>query len=453
MENSTAEPDIAAPGAIKTSFAIKVIGVGGAGCNALAHMAGESLEGVAYAALNTDAPVLARSPVPTRIILGARSTRGLGAGGDPERGRAAAEEDRAQIRAICEGADIVFVVAGLGGGTGTGAAPVVARTAHEMGALVLAIVFLPFDCEGNRRQSVALDGLEQLQAEADGVICLPNQKLFKFIDEKTTLVNAFAVANNFVAAGIRGIWRLLFRPGFINIDFSDLCTLTKGKHSDNPLATVEARGEHRTQEVIDKLFAHPLIDGGQVLAEATGVLITIAGGPDLTMTEVNRISEQIQRQAEHAQIFLGAAIEDELDDRITVTVVASCNARSRISAAGRDGSERAERHRSRETEPRSPVSQSRVDPDSQLTESGDISRPASRFVPPPPELTPDRTEQILVKQNGNPSRQRRVVSRMRQGQLQLEIVSRGRFEKSEPTIHRGEDLDVPTYIRRNIALN
>ena len=457
MNNHTAESDSSAATAIKTSFAIKVIGVGGAGCNALAQMAGECLEGVAYAALNTDAPVLARSPVATRIILGSKSTRGLGAGGDPERGRAAAEEDIGPIRSLCEGADIVFVVAGLGGGTGTGAAPVVARTAHEMGALVLAIVFLPFDCEGNRRQNVALEGLEQLQAEADGVICLPNQKLFKFIDEKTTLVNAFAVANNFVAAGIRGIWRLLFRSGFINIDFSDLCALTKGKHSDNPLATVEARGEHRAQEVIDKLFAHPLIDGGQVLADATGVLITIAGGPDLTMNEVNRISEQIQRQAENAQIFLGAAIEDELEDRITVTVVASCHVRSKISNDGRGSHEladRVERNRVQESLERPLLPQSRIDPDTQLMESTDEGpRPTSRFIPPPPELTPDKTAQLLVKQNGNGARQRKAAARMRQGQLQLEIVSRGRFEKSEPTIHRGEDLDVPTYIRRNIALN
>jgi cell division protein FtsZ len=455
MNNCTAESDLSAAPAIKTSFAIKVIGVGGAGCNALAQMAGESLEGVGYAALNTDAPVLARSPVATRIILGAKSTRGLGAGGDPERGRAAAEEDLAPIRALCEGTDIVFVVAGLGGGTGTGAAPVVARTAHEAGALVLAIVFLPFECEGNRRQSIALEGLEQLQAEADGVICLPNQKLFKFIDEKTTLVNAFGVANDFVAAGIRGIWRLLFRPGFINIDFSDLCSLTKGKHSDNPLATVEARGEHRAQEVLDKLFSHPLIDGGQVLAEATGVLITIAGGPDLTMTEVNRISEQIQRQAENAQIFLGASIEDELEDKITVTVVASCQARGKAGErrGGAESLDRSDRNRVTESEVHSPLLQSRIDPDSRLMESNEGSRPATRFLPPPPELSPDKTAQILVKQNGNGARQRKAAARLRQGQLQLEIVSRGRFEKSEPTIHRGEDLDVPTYIRRNIALN
>ena len=430
---------------IKTSFCIKVIGVGGAGCNALSHLAAEPLDGVAYAALNTDAPVLARAPVPTKIILGAKSARGLGAGGDPERGRAAAEEEGDKIRALCAGADIVFIVAGLGGGTGTGAAPVIARAAHDAGALVLAIVFLPFECEGHRRQTIAVAGLEELQAEVDGVICLPNQKLFKFIDEKTTLVNAFAIANNFVAAGIRGIWRLLFRPGFINVDFSDLCSLTKGAHSDNPLATAEARGEHRTQEVIDKLFAHPLIDGGHVLAEATGVLITIAGGPDLTMTEVNRISEQIQRHAENAQIFLGAAIEEDLEDRVTVTVLAACR--------GKETKEKTVEAPVRGVRPSAIANGNRIDFDSEMIAPAEAPRPTSRFVAPPPELTPDKTEQLLVRQNGNGLRQRKAVARMRQGQLPLEIISRGRFEKSEPTIHRGEDLDVPTYIRRNIALN
>jgi cell division protein FtsZ len=278
---------------------------------------------------------------------------------------------------------------------------------------------------------------------------LPNQKLFKFIDEKTTLIDAFAVANDFVANGIRGIWRLLFRPGFINVDFSDLCSLTKGRHSDNVLAAVEARGEHRAQEVLEKLFAHPLIDGGQVLAEAAGVLITIAGGPGLTMTEVNRISEQIQRHAENAQIFLGAAIEDDLEDRVTVTVIASCRARSK----GPERNGMPEAVEARPVAARNGTAQPRINPDSQLIESSEAPRPVSRFVPPPPELTLDKTEQILVRQNGNGSRQRKVMARMRQGQLPLEIISRGRFEKSEPTIHRGEDLDVPTYIRRNIALN
>src|SRR5690349_19786055 len=220
---------------LKQAFTIKVLGVGGAGCNAVNHLARESFTGVSFAVMNTDAPALAQSPVATKLNLGAKTTRGLGAGGDPERGRAAADEDAAQIRALCDGADVVFVVAGMGGGTGTGASPVVARVAKETGALVLSIVMLPFDCEGVRRQRQALLGLHELKGVADGVICLPNQKVFKLIDEKTSLLEAFHLTNELVAQGVRGIWRLLFRPGLINVDFADLGAVTRGKHGESSL--------------------------------------------------------------------------------------------------------------------------------------------------------------------------------------------------------------------------
>ena len=436
-----ADASICAP--IKQGFCIKVIGVGGAGCNALEHLSRDSLDGVAYAVMNTDAPVLARSALETRLILGAKSTRGLGAGGDPERGRAAAEEEKEQIHTLCEGADVVFVVAGLGGGTGTGAGPVVARIARESGALVLAIVFLPFECEGTRRQEVAQSGLRVLQEAADGVICLPNQKLFKFIDEKTSLVEAFSITNGFVAQGIRGIWRLLSRPGLINVDFADLCSLTQGKHSEGALATAEARGEHRAKDVVEKLLAHPLLDGGQSLAEASGVLITIAGGPDLTMLEVNRVMEQLQRQAEQAHIIMGAAIDPGLEDRMMVTLIASRRAPvvEKIQEPPRRNG----------TSPS--FTSPRPDFDIHFVDPSSTSRRTVRFVPPAPETTLENTERLLAQQNGNGSRQRKGSVRMRQGQLPLEIISKGRFEKSEPTIHHGQDLDVPTYIRRGIALN
>jgi cell division protein FtsZ len=172
-------------------FVIKVLGVGGAGCNAVNHLAQQGFSGVHFAAMNTDAAALAQSTVPTRLHLGAQTTRGLGAGGDPARGRAAAEETASEIRVLCQGADVVFLIAGLGGGTGTGASPLVASIAKECGALVLSIVILPFECEGSRRMRQAQLGLHELKGAADGVICLPNQKVFKLIDEKTSLLEAF----------------------------------------------------------------------------------------------------------------------------------------------------------------------------------------------------------------------------------------------------------------------
>lgn len=427
---------------LKKSFTIKVLGVGGAGCNAVNHLARENFPGVTFAVMNTDAPALAQSPVEPKINLGARSTRGLGAGGDPERGRAAAEEDVAQIRSLCEGADVVFVVAGMGGGTGTGASPVVARIAKETGALVLSIVMLPFDCEGSRRTRQAQLGLHDLKSAADGVICLPNQRVFKLIDENTSLLEAFHITNELVAQGVRGIWRLLSRPGLINVDFADLCSVTRGKHAESCLVTAEAQGENRSREVMEKILAHPLVEGGQVLTESAGVLVCIAGGRALAMTEVNRIMEQINRQCEQAHIIMGAAIDEELGEKLMVTIVAS-------RKAGADAGTRATETfgGSRLTEAAAAAYSVGVETDGPSNGSG--SKAASRFVAPAPESTPEKTERLLTQQRGG----RKSNSRMKQGQLPLEIISRGRFEKSEPTIYHGQDLDVPTYIRRGIALN
>jgi cell division protein FtsZ len=430
--------------ALKKSFAIKVLGVGGAGCNAVSHLARESFAGVSFAVMNTDAPALAQSPVPAKLNLGAKSTRGLGAGGDPERGRAAAEEDAAQIRTLCEGADVVFVVAGLGGGTGTGAGPVVARVAKETGALVLSIVMLPFDCEGSRRARQAQLGLHELKGSADGVICLPNQRVFKLIDENTSLLEAFHITNELVAQGVRGIWRLLSRPGLINVDFADLCSVTRGRHAESCLVTAEAQGENRSREVMEKVMAHPLIEGGQVLTESAGVLVCIAGGKGLTMAEVNRIMEQINRQCEQANIIMGAAVDEELGEKLLVTLVAA-----RRSSEGGMRSVEPQGGSSRANDTVAAAYSAGVELETPMTGLG--SRPASRFVAPAPESTPEKTERLLTQQNGG--RGRKGNSRMKQGQLPLEIISRGRFEKSEPTIYHGQDLDVPTYIRRGVALN
>ena len=389
-------------------FTIKVLGIGGAGCNAARHFASLSLPDVPCVLLNTDAAALAQATSETKVLLGFKSMRGLGAGGDPERGRQAAEEDRDQVRAICEGADLVFLIAGLGGGTGTGAGPVVARIAKESGALVLALVVLPFECEGSRRQRQAQMGLQEFKKAADGVICLPNQKLLQFVDEKTSLPEAFAIGNDWIAQGVRGIWRMLSQPGLINVDFADLCGVLRDRHAEGSLATAEAQGENRSTEVINKLLAHPLIENGQGLAETAGALVSIAGA-NLTMSEVTRIMEQVTRHCEQAHVIMGASIDESFGDRLSVTLVAS-------------------RRESSATEEPAPNPRMDLKPASRCTNS-----------PPPIQLP-----------NG---RGRKSASRMKQTQLQLEIVSKGRFEKSEPTLHHGQDLDVPTYIRRGVALN
>jgi cell division protein FtsZ len=422
-------PATAAP-LLKSTFTIRVLGVGGAGCNAVGHLAERELAGMSFSALNTDAAALARSPVAQKLVLGARLTRGLGAGGDPECGRAAAEEDAAAIRALCEGADLVFVVAGLGGGTGTGAGPVVARIARECGALVLGVVILPFECEGGRRRRQAQLGLQRLKEAADGVICLPNQRVFKFIDEKTSLLEAFRITNEFVAGGLRGLWRVLSKPGLINVDFADLSAATRGRHAESSLVTVEARGEQRAREVVEKLLAHPLIDGGQVLADADALLVCVAGGPELSLAEVHRVTEQLGRHCEHAHLTLGAAVEEELTERLVVTLIAT-----------KGGPQPAPAQPPGVTVSAS-ASSGVPTPATDLADL-DADDPARAGSPPLPGLAQPRPS----------GRGRKSAAKLSQGQLPLEAVTKGRFEKSEPTIRHGQDLDLPTYQRRNVALN
>jgi cell division protein FtsZ len=417
--------------AIKKKLLLKVFGLGGAGCNAAGFASQAGFTEVEFMAVNTDSQSLEACATPAKFVLGAGRTRGLGAGGDPELGRAAAEEDVEKIRSFCAGADILFLLAGLGGGTGTGAAPVFARVARENGALVLALVTLPFDFEGDRRQSQAQAGLQQLKAHADAVICLPNQKLFKMLDENTSVLEGFKISNSLLADGLRGIWRMLAQTGLINVDFADLCSVTRGRHAASFFATAEASGEKRVEQVAEKLLAHPLLDAGQVLNESDALLVSIVGGPDVMMSEIHKLMEPLNRHCENAHIIFGAVIDEAFAGRLSVTLIAS---------------------RRRQPE-EAPTPRHAAPPDNlesaQFLDKEAGERPASRFVAPPPELTEADRAKILRDRGG---RSRKKLSRL-QKELPLEIIFKGRFEKSDPTIRNGEDLDVPTYIRRGVPLN
>jgi cell division protein FtsZ len=425
--------ETAAP--IKEKIRIKVCGVGGAGCNAAGFIAQDKLDQVEFLLVNTDAQALAKSPLPDKLVLGQKRARGLGTGGDPEMGRAAAEDDAARLRAFTEGADIIFILTGLGGGTGTGAAPVLARIARESGALVLALATLPFDFEGGRRQRQALVGLQHLKAAADAVICLPNQKLFKLLDENTSVLETFKISNGLMAEGLRGIWRLLTQTGLINIDFADLCSVTRGRHVASSFATAEARGEKRGEQVIEKLLSHALLDGGQVLNESDAVLVSLVGGPDLTMSEVNKVMQPLQRHCENAHLIFGAAIDEAFTGQLSVTLIAS--RQSAVSSALPVSA------------PAGPLLEPIQPVDLQLLDPAASPRPNSRFVAPAPEMSNEKKEQIYSRQTGN---SRRRNARM-QKELALEVVFKGRFDKSEPTLRDGEDLDLPTYVRRGVPLN
>lgn len=428
-------------------FHFRVIGVGGGGCNVVAHLAEQPLDGVEFALMNTDSAAISQLSGGRRFVLGERSMRGLGAGGDPERGRAAAEEDAGAIRELCQKADVVFVVAGMGGGTGTGAAPVVARVAREVGALVVGIVVTPFDCEGRARQRRASHGLQQLRATADAVICLPNQKVLQMANENTSLVEAFRIANEFVGQGVKGVWRMLHRPGLINVDFADLCAVLRGRHADSSLASAEAQGENRASVVLERLLAHPLIDGGTGLSESSHMLVCLVGGADLSMRDVNHITEQLRRHAEHANIVLGTSIDDTFKDRIAVTVMSSRSASG--APAPQDDSDEPGVIVADESGRKAPAEDVH-EPLLREENLGKSPKVSSRFVAPAPESTPEMVQR-LASQSTPRGRRRQDI--WKQGTLNLEIVSKGRFEQSEPTIHHGQDLDIPTFVRRGVTLN
>jgi len=404
--------------------AVKIFGVGGAGVQLLDAMIGGEFTGASFAVIDTDGPSLAASTAPVKIQLETKLLRGLGTGGDPERGRALAEEQFSTLKTACEGATVVFILAGLGGGAGSGISSVLARAAKEGGALVLAFVTLPFVCEGNRRQQQAQEGLGQLKAVADGVICLPNQKTFRLIDENTSVLDTFRITGGLLLESVRGVWRLLTRRGLIQIHFDDLRSLIHDRHSESVFASIEAAGVARSREIVEKLLAHPLLDEGRALAEADAVLVSLMGGKDLTMAEVNRVMEQISRQCEQAQIIMGAAVDETLKNRLCVTVIAAKNAVARTETPGES--------------PEQTVSR------------GATARMAGYAGPATPSLNLDQREQMMSRRG---PRGRKPGSKMLQTQLPLAIVSKGRFDKSEPTIHKGEDLDIPTYIRRGVALN
>ena len=414
---------------------VKIFGVGNTGVTVTERLVSRELAGVSFIAVNNDKKSLSSSSATEKIQLAARSKDD-----DGRRSRMEAEEHFARFKELCAGADVVFIAAGLGGASGTAVTPVLARAAKEAGALALAFVTLPFDWEGNRRQQHAQRGLEQLTSAADGVICLANQKIAKCVDEKTSVLESFKITNDLLAEGMLGMWRLVAHKGLIEIHFADLCALLRDQHGESCFACAESTGPVRSKEVLEKLLAHPLLDGGQVLTESSAVLVSLLGGPDLTMAEVNRVMEQINRQCERAQIIMGAAIDERFQDKLALTIVA---VRGSLPAMAPGAVQ--------EPEPAATGHHAPEELDTQLLNNrATTARPGSRFVPPPPATTPEKMQQLAGRSG---ARGRRRASGASQGQLPLEIISKGRFDKSEPTIHKGEDLDVPTYIRRGIALN
>src|SRR5579872_1656612 len=306
-----------------TNFAkIRVLGIGGGGNNAIASMMnGASIQGVDFVAVNTDAQALLLNPAPTKIQIGENFTKGLGSGGNPEVGTTAAEESYEKIKDMIEGSDMIFLTAGMGGGTGTGATPVIARAAREVGALTVAVVTKPFTFEGTRRAVSAEEGIENLKDKVDTLIVIPNQRILDVVDRKLSLLDAFKVADSVLTQGVQGISELITMPGLINVDFADVRTIMSNAGSAL-MGIGTGTGENRAQTAARAAVSSPLLEIS--MDGARGVLFNITGGSDLSMSEVDEAAKIIAEAADpDANIIFGTTIDEALKDTVKITLVAT----------------------------------------------------------------------------------------------------------------------------------
>ena len=404
------------------NIAIKLIGVGGAGSNAVDRLKMENLARLQLAVINTDYQALASSPVQDKVLIGMGVTRGLGAGGDPERGREAAEADREKISAVVKDCDLVFLVTGMGGGTGGGASPVVAEIAAETGALVIAFVTLPFSFEGGRRLKQAEEGLRALRAVCDAVIPLPNDVLLQEAADNETVLDSFARADEWIGRGVKSIWSMLFKTGLINLDFATLRQAFNQRGGKTLFALGEGRGEHAVPDAINSFKQCPLLHTPDFSRKADRLLVNILGGADLTLPKVNEIMTAITDQfGRDSHIIMGAVIDEDMAGRVEVCVIGT----SDMGGCGVPARRSAVVGRSRPPLPATAKSEAVAAPSSAPT--------AMLATEPEPKAV--HAAKIAQEEFGFG-----------------EVESRGYFEKTDRNLFDGHDLDVPTYLRKGIKI-
>ena len=427
----------------KPQLMIKAFGIGSAGVNLLDQLARDGVVADSLIAVHSDAKALSACSAGEKVHFENKAPRaGNGKEDSDLSAIMAAEEQLPRLKSLCSGADIILIIAGLGGVLGTGLSAVVAAAAREAGAFVLAFVALPFDCEGSQRAQFADAGLKRLRDTADLVICWPNQKTLGLIDDATSLLDTFKVSNRLLGQCVLGAWRALGGETAIGLSFLELCR-SIGCHSiECVFGIAEGTGPNRAPDALEHLLAHPMLNDPELFQQAPAVGVGVLGGPALAMAEVNRIMDEIHRRCEAGPVVMGATIIPELGESLLILVLLT-RADQAIEPA-----ESTKDDPATELAPRGSTNLGM-----QLLDNGAGERRHSRFVPPPPSLPPEKMAQLLKQQSRGPGRARKGQSKLRQTQLPLEIVSKGRFDKSEPTIHKGEDLDVPTYIRRGVALN
>ncbi|OGO28142.1 MAG: cell division protein FtsZ [Chloroflexi bacterium RBG_16_54_18] len=309
------------PNQIETFARIKVVGVGGGGCNAVDRMIDEGMQGVEFVGINTDAQALLLSKAPIRVRVGEKLTRGLGSGGDPEVGRKATEESAEELYTVLKGADMVFITSGMGGGTGTGGAPVVAKIAREIGALTIGVVTRPFNFEGSRRIQAAESGIDLFKEQADTLIVIPNDRLLQIVDKRANLQQAFRIADDVLRQGVQGISELITVPGLINLDFADVRTIMS-EGGAALMAVGQAKGEDAARSAAEQAISSQLLD--ITIDGARGILFNVTGGPELTLFDVNQAAAIIKETAHpDVNLIFGAVIDPNMKDQVRITVIAT----------------------------------------------------------------------------------------------------------------------------------
>jgi cell division protein FtsZ len=458
---------------------IKVVGVGGAGTNALDRIVLDGIDKADLIAINTDVQSLASSVAATKVQLGRGVTRGLGAGGDPELGYQAAVESADEIRQALVDARMIFICAGLGGGTGSGATPLIAQLAREAGSLVIAFATLPFSFEGKRRAAQAQEGLARLNQIADAVICFENDCMGDIVAPKAGIHQAFAVADITISQSVRSIVNVIQRPGLIHIGFDDLLRALRSENGRCLFGFGESDSDNRAHDALGQALKNPLMNKGKMLADAAHVLVQVAGGPGMTLSEVEILMQELGRHInDQTQILFGTAVDSRMGNRLSVTIISSLGSES--------GAETKQPIMHTPAAPPAPmppmppiweqqppietpaivgVSDAMVDlpppaedliqfpqPEPVQDLQPTVEPPAVKVAPEPPRVIIPKLKPV-PKGPGEPKPPKpEKFVHAKQEVLQFEPVTRGRFEKSEPTIVEGQDLDVPTFLRKNFRV-
>ena len=407
---------------------IKLIGVGGGGSNAVDRLKMENLNRLQLAVINTDFKALSTSPVQDKILIGTSLTRGLSAGGDPEIGLKAAEADADKIAELVKDTDLVFIVAGLGGGTGSGAAPVVAEIAAEAGAVVIAFVTLPFSFEGGRRRKQAEEALAELRRVCDAVIPLANDMLLQEGTEQTSVLDSFAQADQWIGRGVKSIWAMLSRTGLINVDFTALRQVFQHRGGKTLFGLGVGAGENPSSAALDDLKNCPLLHTPEYARKADRLLINITGGADLSLTKVNELMTALSEEFGHeAHVVMGAAIDEGLQGRVEICVIGTTD------LGGRNFARRERPLPSSTRKPEKPagVTTTSSEPESNMNVTTTVTTAQSRL---PATVHANKPKQEEFGFQGAPAE------------------NRGAFDKSDRNLFEGQDLDIPTYLRKGIKV-